>query len=88
MITVSQAKALRPGRHIYAKGKFNADGTAMRAKVNGRVQTWKTRPNEVKIPYKRGLYEYGYITQHDLADFTLTEPAPRRPSRKLTSKRR
>jgi hypothetical protein len=82
-MNLAQAKRLRVGQTIYAKRKFNADGTAMRCRVNGKVQTWKTRPNEVKIPYKRGLYEYGYITERDLSDFTLTEPAPRRPVGKL-----
>ena len=84
---LAEAKGLKKGQYIYAKGRYNADGTAMRAKVSGKVQIWKTRPNEVKIPYKRGLYEYGYLTQSDLSDFSLREPTPRRPTKKLTSRR-
>lgn len=30
-------------------------------KINGKPKTWKTRPDNVQIPYKYGLYEYGYI---------------------------
>lgn len=85
-ISLAQAKKLRPGRIMYAIGQYNADGTAMRAKVNGKVQTWKTRPDEVKIPYKRGMYEYGYVTERDLRNFTLKEPAARKPKSRLVRK--
>ncbi len=59
MITLTQAKAMHPGQMFYSTTKRNSDGTAMRAKVNGKVITWKTRPSEVKVPHKRGLYELG-----------------------------
>lgn len=29
---------------------------------NGKTQTWKTRPDEFRIPVKFGLYGYGQIT--------------------------
>lgn len=87
-MTLTEAKNLRVGQAIYAKYQYNADGTAMRARVNGKVRTWKTRPNEVEIPYKRGPYEYGYIRQYDLPNFTLKEPPPRKPTKKLTIKGR
>lgn len=86
-ISLKQAKALKPGQIMYAIGQYNADGTAMRAKVNGKVQTWKTRPDEVKIPYKRGMYEYGYIRENDLKNFSLTEPPARKPAKKLVRRR-
>lgn len=84
MITLAQAKSLRPGTTLYAIGKYNADGTAMRVKVNGRVKTWKTRPSQVQIPYKRGLYEYGYLDEGDLGWLSLTEPKPVRPKGKFS----
>lgn len=28
---------------------------------NGRTQTWKTRPNDWRVPIKHGLYGYGEI---------------------------
>ena len=39
----------------------NADKTRLRARRNGKTKTWKTRPNEFKIPVKHGMYDYGYI---------------------------
>ena len=30
------------------------------------------RPDEVKVPIKRGLREFGYLTDYNLGDFTLT----------------
>ena len=33
--------------------------------ANGKCKTWKTRPNEFKLPIKHGLYDYGYITHEN-----------------------
>jgi CCR4-NOT transcriptional regulation complex NOT5 subunit len=30
-------------------------------RVNGQVKTWKTRPDEFKLPIKHGLYSYAYL---------------------------
>jgi hypothetical protein len=43
----------------------NSDGTPKRYKRTGKTQIWKTRPEDFKIPVKRGLWETGYITQHN-----------------------
>lgn len=32
-----------------------------RLRVNGAPKLWKTRPNDIRVPYKYGLYEYGYF---------------------------
>jgi hypothetical protein len=42
--------------------KKNADGTPMRIRVSGKCKTWKTRPDDFKLPVKYGLYESGYLT--------------------------
>lgn len=65
-ITLAQAKSLQYGDLLHIHYKRNADGTSMRAKVNGKVKTWKTRPDNVRIPYKHGMYDYGYFSQSDL----------------------
>jgi len=36
--------------------------TPIQVRRSGKTQTWKTRPNEFKIPVKYGLYESTYIT--------------------------
>lgn len=72
-ITLTQAKALQPGTEVwtistnpYKKNKV------CRIKVNGQPKTWKTRPEEVSIPWKYGLYEYGRFSQRDLSDLYMT----------------
>lgn len=70
-ITLREAKALRPGTILHHTKNKNADGSPQRWKVNGKVKTWKTRPNDVKVPIKHGLYAYGYITENDLALVSL-----------------
>ena len=48
--------------HVYIQGQC---GCYCRVKVNGKPKTWKRSPERVQIPYKYGLYEYGYITERD-----------------------
>jgi len=73
MITLEQAKSLRPGTILYHVSNRNADGTPQRWKVNGAPKTWKTRPDEVRVPVKHGLYNYGYITENILDLVCLDE---------------
>lgn len=40
---------------------------------NGKTKTWKTRPDEFKIPIKHGLYSFGYITQDNAHLFEVAE---------------
>jgi hypothetical protein len=37
--------------------------------VNGMVKTWKTRSDEVRVPIKHGLWQYGYLTHTNMHDF-------------------
>lgn len=47
---------------------------------NGRTQTWKTRPEDFRVPIKHGLYAYSEITPrnahmlHTAEDCPLAEP--------------
>jgi hypothetical protein len=75
---LSEAKNLTYNQWVYHKKRVNSDGSPYGVRVNGKVQTWKTRPNEVRVPVKRGMYEYGYITESDLNDWTL-QPQSRLP---------
>jgi len=43
---------------------------------NGATKTWKTHPADFKIPVKRGLREYGYITQNEADLFTTRADCP------------
>lgn len=81
MITVSQAKKLRHGQTVYLKDHWDSSGEASRARVSGKVQLWKTRPSDFKVPVKRGLYDSGYITPANASRFTLTKPKSKKPVR-------
>ena len=72
-ITKDIAMKLSHIHTIYLYNEFNADKTPMRCRVNGTCQTWKTRPFDFKLPVKRGLYEYGYITQNNCDSFYIEE---------------
>lgn len=71
MLTLEQAKALTHGTILHHWKQTNADGTPLRVRVNGKVQTWKTRPDECRIPVKHGLYQYGVITHRELQYWSL-----------------
>ena len=70
---LSEAKQLSYRDIIYDKIYKNADGTPARWRVNGKVQTWKRNPERVKVPIKRGLYEYSYLTEINLDEFSLLD---------------
>jgi len=73
MITFERAKKLRIGDIIHWQRGTNADGSCQRWRVNGAVKLWKTRPNDIRVPIKRGLREFGYLTENTLCDFHLAE---------------
>lgn len=70
MITKDQAMT---AQHFVARYDFNADGSNQVWRRNGKTKTWKTRPNDFAVPVKRGLYEYGIITQNNAASFDIEE---------------
>lgn len=55
-MTPSELKALSGHAHIIAN-----DGTVRNVKVTS-VKVWKTRPNDVEIGVKYGMYEYAKFT--------------------------
>lgn len=58
---VTREDALKSVRfeHIIAK---NSDGTPVRCRANGACKTWKTRPNDFRLPVKYGLKTSFYLT--------------------------
>lgn len=47
-----------------------------KVRPNGKAQTWKTRPNDFRLPVKYGLKEYLYIDQDNAAHFHRAEDCP------------
>lgn len=70
-ITLQQAKELRYGDQVHHISATNADGTPQRFRVSGKPKTWKTRPNNVRVPIKRGMYENGYLDHDNIKEFNL-----------------
>lgn len=70
-ITKEIAEIARNGdifHHVSAK---NADGTPLRGRVNGKCKTWKTRPDEFRLPMKHGLKDYFYIDAENAKDWVV-----------------
>lgn len=63
---VNVAELIRYASSVHTIWAIGNDGTARRAKVNGKVRTWKRDAERVEIPYKYGLYEYGTFGASDL----------------------
>jgi len=63
MITKQLAETLKHGQILHHITLKNADKSPLRARVNGKLKTWKTRPNEFSLPMKHGLKTCFYITQ-------------------------
>lgn len=63
MVTKEQAMTENNFEHV---SKKNADGSPLRLRRNGKTKTWKTRPNDFRIPVKTGLYGFWAIT-HEIA---------------------
>ena len=67
-MNLTMAKKLKSGDRLEHKRLKNADGTRQIFKVTS-VKTWKTRPDEVRIGVKRGLYEFYKIEEYEIKDF-------------------
>lgn len=48
-----------------------SNGNHWKARRNGQTKTWKTRPNEFRIPIKCGLKTYLAIDHHNLQSAEL-----------------
>ena len=72
MITKEQTISLTYRDTIYHVRAKNAYGSPMRARVNGAIKLWKTRPLEFRLPIARGLYEHGYLDEANAESWSLT----------------
>lgn len=71
MITKAIALSLRHGQTLHHKTLKNSDKTPVRCRINGKCQTWKTRPEEFKLPVKYGLRDCFYIDSSNAADWEV-----------------
>jgi len=69
---MTKAEAIAATGTLYHKTLKGSDGEPVRCRVNGKCKTWKTRPDEFKLPVKYGLYQYFYITQDNAHEWSVT----------------
>ena len=71
MITITQAKKLGYKNEIYHATLRDSKGHSVRARVNGQIQLWKTRPDEFRLPMKHGFSDTFQLTQANAHEWTL-----------------
>jgi hypothetical protein len=80
-MTLEQAKQLSYHDELHYTGRHPCSITIgprggvresiTRVRVSGKPQTWKRDSSRIRVPVKHGLYESGYIDEHNLADWHL-----------------
>lgn len=86
MITKEEAMQLRYGQEIHCNivrtckrvvgPRGGVKDIIIRVRVTGQCKTWKTRPNEFRVPVKYGLYESGELTERNAEYFHFASACP------------
>ena len=71
MITREQVNQLQARDVIHETGFHNSDGTCRRWRVNGKLKSWKRRPEDFSLPIKHGMWSYTYLTHDNVKDCHL-----------------
>lgn len=61
-------------KHVGPRGGVRVTQETWR--VNGKCQTWKTRPTEFTVPIKFGLKSCSYLTDRNAGEFHLARECP------------
>jgi len=56
---------------FWHRSQRNADGTPVRCRVNGKLKTWKTRPDSFRLPVKHGIKQCFYLTPENIAHWSI-----------------
>jgi hypothetical protein len=70
-MTKAQAMALEYREILYHTTQEDSRGESLECRVNGKCKTWKTRPDNFKLPVKYGLYDHFYITQDNADEWSI-----------------
>lgn len=68
-LKLQRAKELKHGEVVYIRSFF--DERIQKWRVNGNVKRWKRQPDRIQIPIKFGIYNFGYITNHNINLFEV-----------------
>lgn len=63
-----------PSGEFYHSTSRNNSGRAHRVRVSGKMKTWKTRPDEFRVPWKYGLYDNGEFTHRNVHEWLTDDP--------------
>lgn len=69
MITKAQATQAKLGDILHHVSETGADKQPVRIRVNGKCQTWKTRPTHFRLPCKYGLRHGVQVTQDNASQW-------------------
>ena len=69
-VSLEVLQSRRPSE-FWHRTQRNADGSPLRCRVNGKLKTWKTRPNAYRLPVKHGIKQFFYITPENAAYWVL-----------------
>jgi hypothetical protein len=86
MVTKAQIMALSHGAGLHFTGRHKCTRTigprggvtenVTAVRVSGQVQTWKTRPEDFRVPVKYGMYESSEVTQSNAGDWHIAADCP------------
>lgn len=68
MITKHDAMFCKHFEHVAVT---NADGSPARCRAMGKCKTWKTRPDDFRLPVAYGLRGYFYLTPENANDWNV-----------------
>lgn len=71
MITKIQAETLNYRDDIYSLNSTDSKGRPHRARVNGKLKTWKRDTERWELPVKFGMYDAFTLSPYNAADFTI-----------------
>lgn len=69
MITKQQAINAEYRDEFFHVSELDSRNEPVKCRVSGKCKTWKTRPNEFKLPVKYGLYQSFYITPENASEW-------------------
>lgn len=72
-MTRDEAVNAHVGQVFYHVAARNRNGSALRARVNGKCKTWKRRPQDWSLPMKYGLKQCFYITHSNCHEWTSVD---------------
>lgn len=68
------------GHEFYHATARNRDGTAVRCRANGKCKTWKTRPDDWRLPVKYGFKDCFYLANYNAHEWMTYDPTTRKPT--------